>query len=154
LDACLYTLPGRRDRARLRIGFAVTFRSEQAALQVRDPTELADSFRVLIRRSKMDQTGEGAEIVIPRGLRIQPVQHVRTWLQAAVRFIEVAMCVLGLRGADVAAVVMKQYAEKAGLDPAEFSGHSPVAVARALVQHAVPQDASARAQTVSGSSAR
>ena len=28
-----------------------------------------------------------------------------------------------LRGADVAAVV-KQYAEMAGLDPAEFSGHS------------------------------
>jgi hypothetical protein len=29
----------------------------------------------------------------------------------------------GLRGADVAAIV-KQYAEKAGLDPQEFSGHS------------------------------
>jgi integrase len=34
--------------------------------------------------------------------------HVRAW---------------GLRGADVAAVV-KQYAVAAGLDPAEFSGHS------------------------------
>jgi hypothetical protein len=62
----------------------------------------------------------------------QPVQHVQTWLQAAA--IE-GGCLFravhrgghvrawGLRGADVAAVV-KQHAERAGLDPAEFSGHS------------------------------
>jgi hypothetical protein len=36
---------------------------------------------VLIRRSKTDQTG--GEIVIPRGLRIRPVEAVQAWLQAA-----------------------------------------------------------------------
>jgi hypothetical protein len=32
---------------------------------------------------KSDQTGEGHEIVIPRGLRIRPVEAVQAWLQAA-----------------------------------------------------------------------
>jgi hypothetical protein len=53
------------------------------ALTVADLTECPDGYRVLIRRSKTDQTGEGAEIVIPRGLRIRPVEAVQAWLQAA-----------------------------------------------------------------------
>ena len=102
------------------------------ALQVSDLKEVADGYRVTIRRSKTDQAGEGAEIVIPRGLKIRPVQHIQTWLQAAGIAEGLLFRVVhrgghvrawGLRGANVAAVV-KQYAEKAGLDPAEFSGHS------------------------------
>ena len=45
-----------------------------------DLKEVADGYRVTIRRSKTDQAGEGAEIVIPRGLKIRPVQHIQTWL--------------------------------------------------------------------------
>jgi hypothetical protein len=38
---------------------------------------------VIIRRSKTDQTGEGAAIVIPRGLKIRPLAALQEWLQAA-----------------------------------------------------------------------
>jgi hypothetical protein len=55
-------------------------RSELVALQVEDLHEVLDGYRVMIRRSKTDQTGEGAEIVIPRGLRIRPVEAVQAWL--------------------------------------------------------------------------
>ena len=66
LDACPDTMIGIRDRALLALGFAGAFRrSELVALQVQDLEEVADGHRVTIRRSKTDQTGEGAEIVIP-----------------------------------------------------------------------------------------
>jgi site-specific recombinase XerD len=133
LEACPDTMIGIRDRALLAFGFAGAFRrSELVTLQVSDLEEVADGYRVTIRRSKTDQTGEGAEIVIPRGLKIRPVQHVQAWLQAAsieaghlFRAVRRGGHVRpwGLRGADVAQVV-KQYAEKAGLDPQEFAGHS------------------------------
>jgi integrase len=133
LDACPDTMLGTRDRALLALGFAGAFRrSELVALQVADLTEVADGFRVLIRRSKTDQTGEGAEIVVPRGLKIRPVEAVQTWLQAAgisegllFRAIHRGGHVKGrgLRGHDVALAV-KRYALAAGLDPVQFSGHS------------------------------
>jgi site-specific recombinase XerD len=133
LNACPNNMLGIRDRALLALGFAGAFRrSELVALRVEDLTEVADGFRVLIRRSKTDQTGEGHEIVIPRGLRIRPVEAVQTWLQAAgvsdgLLFRTVHrgghVRAWGVRGHDVALIV-KRYAEAAGLDPLEFSGHS------------------------------
>ena len=84
LDACPHTMIGIRDRALLAFGFAGALRrSELVALQVSDLEEVPDGYRLTIRRSKTDQTGEGAEIVIPRGLRIRPVAAVQAWLQAA-----------------------------------------------------------------------
>jgi integrase len=60
LDACDSSMLGIRDRALLALGFAGAFRrSELVALLVEDLTEVPDGFRVLIRRSKTDQTGEG-----------------------------------------------------------------------------------------------
>ena len=52
-------------------------------MQVSDLTEVPDGYRVLIRRSKTDQTGEGQVIPIPRGYRRRPVAAVQAWLQAA-----------------------------------------------------------------------
>jgi site-specific recombinase XerD len=133
LDACPDTMIGIRDRALLALGFAGAFRrSELVALQLADLEEVADGYRVTIRRSKTDQTGEGAEIVIPRGLKIRPVAAVQAWLQAA--GIETGYLFRqvhrgghvrpwGIAGRVVAEIV-KQYALAAGLDPAEFSGHS------------------------------
>jgi len=47
-------------RALLALGFAGAFRrSELCALQVDDLVEVPDGLRVLIRRSKTDQTGRG-----------------------------------------------------------------------------------------------
>jgi hypothetical protein len=84
LDACPDTMIGVRDRALIALGFAGAFRrSELVTLQVSDLLEVADGYRVAIRRSKTDQTGDGHEIVVPRGLKIRPVAAVQAWLQAA-----------------------------------------------------------------------
>lgn len=91
-----------------------------------------DGYRVTIRRSKTDQTGAGQVILIPRGYRLRPVAAVQGWLQAGgitegLIFRQVhrggAVRVAGLSGSAVAEIG-KQRAEQAGLDPAEFSGHS------------------------------
>lgn len=61
------------------------------ALQVADLTEVPNGFRMLIRRCKTDQSEEGQEIVIPRGLKIRPTEAVQAWLQAAgISAVEVA----------------------------------------------------------------
>jgi integrase len=84
LALCGDSTIGRRDRALLAFGFAGAFRrSELCALEVADLTETPDGLRVLIRRSKGDQEGQGQEVAIPRGYRLRPVEAVRTWLAAA-----------------------------------------------------------------------
>jgi integrase len=84
LALCPDTLAGKRDRALLALGFAGAFRrSELVALQVEDLVETPDGLRVTIRRSKTDQEGQGAEVAIPRGYRLRPVEAVQSWLAAA-----------------------------------------------------------------------
>jgi hypothetical protein len=62
----------------LALGFAGAFRrSELVALTVADLVDAPDGYRVMIRRSKTDQEGEGQEIAIPRGCRIEPVKLVQ-----------------------------------------------------------------------------
>ena len=129
---CPATLAGKRDRALLAFGFAGAFRrSELVALDVADLVEAPDGLRVLIRKSKTDQEGQGQEVAIPRGYRLRPVEAVQTWLAAAEIsagpvFRAVA---LGGRVSDVAitddsaARIVKRYAAAVGLDPAIYSGH-------------------------------
>jgi integrase len=81
---CPDNMIGRRDRALLALGFAGAFRhSELCALDIADLTEVPDGLRVLIRRSKGDQEGQGQEVAIPRGYKLRPVEAVQTWLVAA-----------------------------------------------------------------------
>ena len=84
MKTCPATLIGRRDAALISFGFLSAMRrSELIALTMDDLTEVPDGLRIRIRRSKTDQTGEGQEIAIPRGVRIRPVEAVQTWLAAA-----------------------------------------------------------------------
>ena len=57
--------------------------SESVALAGQDLTETSEGYRVLIRRSKTDQEGQGPLIAIPRGYRLRQVEAVQTWLEAA-----------------------------------------------------------------------
>jgi integrase len=134
LDLCGETMIGKRDRALLAFGFAGAFRrSELCALQVADLTETPDGLRVLIRRSKGDQEGAGQEIAIPRGYRLRPVEALQTWLAAA-EINEGPVFRAVTRGGrvlsadpladDSAARIVKRYAERVGLDPAAYAGHS------------------------------
>ena len=70
---CPDNMIGKRDRALLCLGFAGAFRrSELCALEVADLTEVPDGLRILIRRSKGDQEGQGQEVAIPARLQAPP----------------------------------------------------------------------------------
>jgi len=132
--ACPDTLIGKRDKALLLVGFAGAFRrSELVALDVQDVQLSQRGTRVLVRRSKTDQRGQGRWISIPfaKDPETCPVRSLETWLQAAdagpgplFRGVNRHGQVRDrLDSKDVARVV-KKYAEVAGLDPATVAGHS------------------------------
>ncbi len=130
---CPDNMIGRRDRALLALGFAGAFRrSELCALEVADLVEVPDGLRVLIRRSKTDQTGEGQEVAIPRGYKLRPVEAVQAWLAAAEISSGPVFRAVTKGGKvsdqpladDSASKIVKRYAARVGLEVASFSGHS------------------------------
>jgi site-specific recombinase XerD len=127
------TLAALRDRALLLLGFAGAFRrSELVALNVADVEEVPEGLRVTIRRGKTDQEGAGAVVAIVRGEVACPVTALLEWLRAAsitagpvFRSIRRGDHVQTARLTDRSvANIVKSHAERAGLDSAEFSGHS------------------------------
>ena len=130
---CPDNMIGKRDRALLCLGFAGAFRrSELCALEVADLTEVPDGLRILIRRSKGDQEGQGQEVAIPRGYRLRPVEAVQAWLAAAAISTGPVFRAVAQGGKvscealadDSAARIVKRYARRVGLDPATYAGHS------------------------------
>jgi site-specific recombinase XerD len=127
------TLAGLRDRALLLLGFAGAFRrSELVALTVADLVDTQGGLRVTIRKSKTDQEGAGQEIAIPSGGKLRAVEAVKGWLTAA-GITEGPVFRSVNRGGRVmpdaltdrsVALIVKAYAERAGLDPAAYAGHS------------------------------
>lgn len=128
------TPAGARDRAVLLLGFACALRrSELVALDVADLQLTATELRVRIRKSKTDQAGAGAEIIVPAiGGDLCPVEAVRAWLDVAkinsgpifrrlTRYGQVAHTRLTPGSV---ALIVKRAARLAGLDSATFSGHS------------------------------
>jgi hypothetical protein len=87
---------------------------------------------VLIKRSKTDKTREGQEIAIPRGYRLRPVEARPGMaagradrLRPVFRRVRLGGQVDAVALSGHAAVeIVKKLAERAGLDPVEFSGHS------------------------------
>ena len=125
---------GLRDRALLLIGFAGGFRrSELAALDFADVEDSEDGLKILIRRSKADQEGEGRKLGIPFGSdpRTCPVRAYRKWIAAAAitegpifrHFHNQKMGDCGITP-QVVALILKKAAERVGLDATELSGHS------------------------------
>lgn len=80
------TLAGLRDRVILVLGFAMMARrSELAGLHLEDIREDDEGdLTILIRASKTDQEGEGAEVIVPRGVHndTDPVRVVRAYRAA------------------------------------------------------------------------
>ena len=129
----LVTLRGVRDRALLLLGFACALRrSELVAVEVADLVPVADGLRVIIRRSKTDQEGQGAEVAMPRGSKLRPVEAVERWLELG--GITEGVLFRRVRGDNrltdeplrpaAAAEIVKRLATLAGFDPAAFAGHS------------------------------
>ena len=133
LDACGGGLAGIRDRALISVGFATAMRrSELVALELADLIPVEDGYRVIIRRSKGDQEGEGQEVAVPRGYRLRPVEAVQTWLASAEISAGPVFRAVGHGGRvscegladDSAARIVKRYARRVGQDPASYAGHS------------------------------
>lgn len=139
IRAMIATLPnntiGTRDKALLLLGFAGAFRrSEITSLTVEDLTFSRDGITVLLRRSKTDQEGEGRKIGIPYGNNSDtcPVKAIEDWLQASgittgplFRSVNKGGKVQSTPLCDKAiAIIVKRTAEAAGLNPADYGGHS------------------------------
>lgn len=134
LDECPKSRFGRRDAAMLALGFGAALRrSELCALLVSDLNILHhDKMIVSVRRSKTDQSGAGQRIAVPNGRTITPVSVVQKWLKAT-GITDGHLFQTFHRGgrptgrplshSEVPRLV-KKYAEKIGLDPADYSGHS------------------------------
>lgn len=127
---------GSRNAAVLLVGFAGGFRrSELAALELSDVRFVPRRGMVItIRRSKADQEGKGADIGIALGSgETCPVGALKEWLRvrgswagplfSRVDFASGAVSRDALSGQAIAAVV-KVAASSAGMDPAEYAGHS------------------------------
>ncbi|HEY1654358.1 MAG TPA: site-specific integrase [Candidatus Tumulicola sp.] len=127
-------LKAKRDRAIVLLGFSAALRrSELAALTIDDLRFCKEGLRVTIRRSKTDQTGEGAEIAVPlvANRSLCAVRAVRAWLDAAGLTAGPLFRTFTLRreitdraidGRDVANLV-KALADRARIE-GDFSGHS------------------------------
>jgi site-specific recombinase XerD len=123
---------GFRDRALLLVGFAGAFRrSELVALNIEDLEETDLGFKVTIRHSKTDQEGRGQTIAIVKGSVACPVAALKAWLAAAAittgavfRSVKKGGKVANRLSAQSVADIVKTYAERVGLDPALFAGHS------------------------------
>lgn len=128
-------LAGSRDRALLLFGFAGAMRrSELVALNFGDLVLTDDGFVVTLRRSKTDQTGKGRRIGIPYGEHEEtcPVKAMLAWLEqsgiergALFRKVNRHGQLEGPRLSDKSvALVVKRVLKAAGINPANFSGHS------------------------------
>ena len=164
-------LLGIRDRAILLLGFAGGMRrSEIAALDVEDITDVDDGIDILIRRSKTDQEGAGRTIGIPAGRtpETSPVIAVHRWIRVAGLTSGPLFPVIVPNGrpqtdeeakkkpkkhekgrmgtrrlsAQGIAQIVQRAAKRIGLDPGEFAGHS---LRAGFATEAAAQGASERA---------
>lgn len=130
----LVGVKGIRDKALLLIGFAGAFRrSELVALQTSDIEFVAQGLVINLKRSKTDQDAEGRKIAIPfaRG-NICAVHALKCWLEVAA--IDSGAIFRGVNrhgfisdkqlSSEAVALIIKSHAERIGLDPTKFSGHS------------------------------
>ena len=135
---------GIRDALILLLGFASAMRrSELVALEVADLEPTDKGFLVTVRRGKTDQEGRGHVRAILPGQRKEPcpVEAIWDWyseLEAGgvalddhtaewgrlFRSVDRHGRIGESLGAAAVADVVKHYAKLAGLDPAEFGGHS------------------------------
>jgi integrase len=135
LQALPETLQGVRDRALLLFGFAGGFRrSELSALAVEDIAEAPEGLIIKLRRSKVDQEGQGREVALPYGAHPDtcPVRAYRAWLTAGAVGGGPVFREIDRHGRvqakplhrDSIGLIVKRAAARIGLDPAQYAGHS------------------------------
>lgn len=127
------TLQGKRDRALVLLGFAGAFRrSELVSVTMENLTFSDKGVDVFLPRSKTDQEAGGQSVAILNGKVLRPVDRLREWLAAAEitdgpvfrRFNRGDHLAEETLTAQSVALIVKKYADAAGLEFGDFSGHS------------------------------
>ena len=114
-----------RDKALILVGFAGGFRrSELVNILNEDIEFVPEGVKILIRRSKTDQSGEGVIKAIPYfdNMEFCPVITLKKYISSKSK-VESEERIFKISDKSVA-LIIKKYAEKAGLDASRYAGHS------------------------------
>ena len=114
-----------RDKALILIGFAGGFRrSELVNIDYDDIEFVNEGVKILIKRSKTDQSGEGIIKAIPYfdNQEFCPVISLKIYVEEKFSTKNEGK-VFDISDKSVA-LIIKRYAEKAGLDSSKYAGHS------------------------------
>tara|TARA_Y100000768_G_scaffold198280_1_gene149054 strand:+ start:42 stop:956 length:915 start_codon:yes stop_codon:yes gene_type:complete len=114
-----------RDRALILIGFAGGFRRSELVSILKEDVELVDEgVKILIKKSKTDQSGEGSIKAIPyfQNQEFCPVIALKKYMGLK-KFNSNSEKIFKLSDKSVA-LIIKKYAQIAGLDPTKYAGHS------------------------------
>ena len=118
-----------RDKALILVGFAGGFRrSELVNIYFQDIDFVPEGVKILIRRSKTDQSGEGSIKAIPyfENQEFCPVIALKDYLNKKFSNLDKSkkdVKIFEISDKSVA-LIIKRYAEKAGLDSSKYAGHS------------------------------
>ena len=114
-----------RDKALILIGFAGGFRrSELVNISFEDIEFVTEGVKILIKRSKTDQSGEGTLKAIPYfdNHEFCPVITLKKYIDLKFKNKDEDK-IFDISDRSVA-LIIKRYAEKAGLDSSRYAGHS------------------------------
>ena len=124
-----------RDKSLILLGFSGGFRrSEVTAINYEDIEFVDEGLKIIVRRSKTDQFGEGYLKGIPYFTEelLCPVKALMMWLDNS-KIIEGSVFRRFNKGFSISnsrltdqsiALIIKEYLEKAGIDSRNYSGHS------------------------------
>ena len=114
-----------RDKALILVGFAGGFRrSELVNIDFEDIEFVNEGVKILIKRSKTDQSGEGIVKAIPYfdNQEFCPVISLKIYIKE--KFLTKNEGKIFDLSDKSVALIIKRYAKKAGLDSSRYSGHS------------------------------
>ena len=112
-----------RDKALVLIGFSGGFRrSELVDIQYEDLEFVSEGVKIFVKRSKTDQSGEGMTKAIPYfdNEKFCPVNALKNWIEI---FDLKKGKIFDISDKSVA-LIIKKYANYAGLDSHRYAGHS------------------------------
>jgi len=112
-----------RDKALVLIGFAGGFRrSELVDIEYEDIEFVEEGVKIFVKRSKTDQSGEGMTKAIPYfdNINFCPVKALNKWVVEA----EIKEGKIFNISDKSVALIIKKYANYAGLDAQRYAGHS------------------------------
>ena len=112
-----------RDKALLLIGFSGGFRrSELVDIDCEDLEFVAEGVKIFVKKSKTDQSGEGMTKAIPYfdNSKFCPVNALKSWIEI---FDLKKGKIFDISDKSVA-LIIKKYANYAGLDSHRYAGHS------------------------------